>query len=67
MLYEVITTLFRVAFPECWERMRQTAAGENSVEGPLREKWEAVLELARRALSPPVPGVEPVRSSYNFV
>jgi DNA repair protein RadC len=55
-------TLFRVAFPECWEGMRQAAAKEKSVESPLREKWEAVLELARRALSPPVPRTEPVRS-----
>lgn len=58
-------TLFRAAFPQCWGRMRKVAAGKKSADGPLRERWEAVLELARRALSPPSPGSDPVRSSAD--
>ena len=58
-------TLFRTAFPQCWERMRKVAAGEKSADGPLRERWEAVLELARRALSPPSLRTDPMRSSVD--
>lgn len=58
-------TLFRAAFPEYWERMQKVAAGEKSADDPLRERWEAVLELARRALSPSSPQTEPVNSSLD--
>jgi len=58
-------TLFRAAFPEYWEKMQKVAAGEKSADGPLGERWEAVLELARRALSPSSPQTEPVKSSLD--
>ncbi len=57
------TALFRAAFPDGWEGMRKVAAGEEPSDGTLRERWEAVLELARRALSPPFPRSEPVTSA----
>jgi len=44
-------TLFRAAFPEGWEEMRRVAREEEPSDGVVRERWEAVLELARRALS----------------
>ncbi len=56
------TTLFRAAFPDSWEGMRRVAAGERPEDGVSRERWEAVLELARRALSPPFPRTEPLAS-----
>jgi DNA repair protein RadC len=59
------TSLFRAAFPDGWERMLGVARGEEPSDGPLRERWEAVLELARRALSCPVPWSEPVRSAAD--
>jgi DNA repair protein RadC len=58
-------TLFRKAFPEGWEGMRKAASGEEALDGPLRERWEAVLEVARRALSSPVPRSLPVRSGAD--
>lgn len=59
------TALFRTAFPEGWEGMRKAAAGEAPADDGMRERWEAVLELARRALSHPVPRAEPVRSAAD--
>jgi DNA repair protein RadC len=59
------TSLFRAAFPEGWERMLRVAREEEPSDGPLRDRWEAVLELARRALSCPVPWSEPVRSAAD--
>lgn len=58
-------TLFRAAFPESWKEMRKAAADEGPMDGVLRERWEAVLELARRALTPPFPRSEPVRSAAD--
>lgn len=55
--------LFRAAFPDGWEDMRRVAAGEEPEDGAFRERWEAVLELARRALSAPFPRSEPLRSA----
>jgi DNA repair protein RadC len=59
------TSLFRTAFPDGWERMLRIAREEEPSDGFLRERWEAVLELARRALSCPVPWSEPVRSAAD--
>jgi DNA repair protein RadC len=59
------TTLFRAAFPEGWERMLRVAREEETSDGALRERWEAVLELARRALSSPLPRSEPIRSAAD--
>ena len=54
-------TLFRVAFPGDGEPMRGVARGEGPRD-PARElRWEAALELARRALSAPVARQEPFR------
>ena len=58
-------TLFRAAFPEGWEEMRRVAREEEPSDGVVRERWEAVLELARRALSCPVPRSEPVKSAAD--
>ncbi len=58
-------TLFRVAFPKCWKEMREVAAGGKTAWGPLRERWDAVLEIARRALSRPCPRNGPVVSSAD--
>jgi DNA repair protein RadC len=58
-------TLFRLAFPDGWEGMRRVAAEGESAGGPMRERWEAVLELARRVLSSPPPRSEPVRSAAD--
>ncbi len=38
---------------------------EGPVDGALRERWEAVLELARRALTTPFPRSEPLRSAAD--
>lgn len=59
------TTLFRAAFPDGWEGMRKAAAGEEPVDGAVREQWEAVLEIARRALSSSFPRSLPVRSGSD--
>lgn len=59
------TSLFRAAFPEGWEEMRRAAVEEGPVDGALRERWEAVLELARRALTTPFPRSEPLRSAAD--
>jgi DNA repair protein RadC len=59
------TTLFRLAFPDGWEGMRRVAAEGESAGGPMQERWEAVLELARRVLSSPPPRSEPVRSAAD--
>ena len=59
------TSLFRTAFPEGWEGMLRIASGKELADGPLRERWEAVLEVARRSLSAGVPGSEPVRSAAD--
>ncbi len=58
-------TLFRLAFPDSWEGMRRVAAKGESAGGPLRDRWEAVLELVRRVLSSPPPRSEPVRSAAD--
>jgi DNA repair protein RadC len=57
------TDLFRAAFPVGWESMRRVAAGEEPEDGAFRERWEAVLELARRALSAPFSRSGPLRSA----
>ncbi len=59
------TTLFRAAFPDAWEGMRRVAGAEEPSEDALRERWEAVLELARRALSASLPRAEPVKSAAD--
>jgi DNA repair protein RadC len=59
------TTLFRAAFPEGWEGMLRVAREEEPSDGALRERWEAVLELARRALSRPLTRSDPVRSAAD--
>ncbi len=59
------TTLFRAAFPEGWQKMQRAAAGDGEVDVALRERWEAVLEVARRALSCAIPRSLPVRSGSD--
>ena len=59
------TTLFRAAFPQEWEGMLRVAREEEPSDGALRKRWEAVIELARRTLSSPLPRSEPVRSAAD--
>jgi len=58
-------TLFRTAFPEGWEGLRKAATGREPVDGSLRERWEAVLEVARRFLSSSFPRSSPVLSGAD--
>ncbi len=58
-------SLFRAAFPEGWLEMLRIASEEGPADGPLRERWEAVLEIGRRALSSAVPRSAPVRSASD--
>lgn len=58
-------TLFRTAFPEGWEGLVKAASGKEPVDGSLRERWEAVLEVARRALSSSVPRSAPIQSGAD--
>lgn len=58
-------SLFRAAFPEGWVDMLRIASEEEPADGPFRERWEAVLEIGRRALSSAVPRSDPVRSASD--
>lgn len=57
------TRLFRVAFPEDWRDMHRAASGEDAADPVRRDRWEAVVELARRALSAPLERGTPFRSA----
>ncbi len=59
--------LFRVAFPDDPEGMRRVASGPSNEADPAgRARWEAVLELARRALSAPADRGAPHRSAADI-
>jgi DNA repair protein RadC len=53
--------LFRIAFPGDGEAMRRVARGGGGRDPGRELRWEAALELARRALSAPVPRPDPFR------
>ena len=53
--------LFRTAFPGDGEPMRRVARGECPGDTDRELRWEAALELARRAFSAPVSRPEPFR------
>lgn len=53
--------LFRTAFPGDGEGMRRAARGEGPPDAGRELRWEAALELARRAFSAPVSRPEPFR------
>lgn len=58
--------LFAVAFPDDGEGMLRFASGPPPSGDPARgARWEAVLELARRALSAPVDREAPHRSAAD--
>ena len=57
--------LFRVAFGDEWERMRGAALGKEGADAGLRARWEATVELVRRALSAPPILPEPFRSAAD--
>lgn len=57
--------LFRAAFGEEWERMRGAAVGEEGADAGPRARWEATVELVRRALSAPSAPPEPFRSAAD--
>ncbi|PWB66564.1 MAG: hypothetical protein C3F14_03895 [Deltaproteobacteria bacterium] len=57
--------LFRAAFPGDGDRMRSVARGEETADPSLRKRWEAAVEIVRRALSAPPSRPEPYRSASD--
>lgn len=57
--------LFRAAFPGDGDRMRSVARGEEPADAALRKRWEATVEIVRRALSAPLTRPEPYRSACD--
>jgi len=57
--------LFRAAFPEDWERMRSVARGEEAADARREARWEATVEIVRRALSTPLSLPGPFRSAAD--
>jgi DNA repair protein RadC len=57
--------LFRAAFPEDWEGMRRAAGGTEPLDPLRRARWEAAVELARRALSVPEDPSLPIRGAAD--
>jgi len=57
--------LFRRAFPEDGEGMRLAVLGGGPADAARHLRWEAVLELARRALAVPRRRHDPVRSAAD--
>ena len=57
--------LFRRAFPDDGEGMRLAARGSGPEDAGRNRRWEAVLELARRALAVPRRRPEPIRSAAD--
>lgn len=58
-------TLFRSAFPDDWEGVRGAARGEFPDGDARRKRWEAAVELVRRALSEPRSFPEPFRTAAD--
>src|SRR5512138_416678 len=58
--------LFGVAFPDDREGMRRFASGPGDDDPVRKARWEAVLELARRALSAPADRGAPHRSAADI-
>ncbi len=56
--------LFRIAFREAWEEVMRASLGVGTPGDVSR--WEAVLELSRRALSAPPARPEPVRCAADL-
>ncbi|HEY7586129.1 MAG TPA: JAB domain-containing protein [Candidatus Deferrimicrobiaceae bacterium] len=57
--------LFRSAFPDDWERMLGVARGEERADAARTARWEAAVEIVRRALSAPGSLPEPIRSASD--
>lgn len=57
--------LFRLAFREDWEEMREAAGRGYTCGDPRRIRWEASVELVRRALSEPHSFPEPFRTAAD--
>jgi DNA repair protein RadC len=57
--------LFGMAFPGEGEGMRRASRGESPCDPSMALRWEAVVELARRALSAPASRPEPFRSGAD--
>jgi DNA repair protein RadC len=57
--------LFVLAFPGDGEGMRRAARGDSPADRERRLRWEAAVELVRRALSTPIPRPEPFRSGAD--
>lgn len=57
--------LFRAAFPADWEGMLRLARGDEPVDEKLRARWEAAVEIVRRALSTPFSVPDPFRSAAD--
>lgn len=63
--HEEEESLFRAAFPADWEGMRGAARGAVPGDPAMSARWEAVLEIARRALSAPRAWPAPFRSAAD--
>ena len=61
--HEEEESLFRAVFPADWEGMRGAARGARPGGTAMSARWEAVLEIARRALSAPRTRPAPFRSA----
>jgi DNA repair protein RadC len=59
------TELFRRAFPDDGEGMLLAARGSGPADAGRHRRWEAVLELARRALAVPRRRPEPFHSAAD--
>lgn len=57
--------LFRLAFKEDWEEMREAAGGGYPCGDPRMMRWEASVELVRRVLSDPHSFPEPFRTAAD--
>jgi DNA repair protein RadC len=57
--------LFGMAFPGEGEEMRRASRGESPCDPSMAMRWEAVVEIARRALSAPMTRPEPFRSGAD--
>jgi DNA repair protein RadC len=59
-------SLFRLAFPEDWEGMARAARGEGPPDPVRGRRWEAAVELVRRALSATADRAGPFRCAADL-
>lgn len=57
--------LFHLAFPDKPDEVRAASKGEGMSGEGASVRWEAAVELARRALSAPIPRPDPIRDAKD--